>query len=80
MAIILPVLKGLCQDILNHYLATCKITLFFLIFTSIKFRDFRDFKKFEKFNTRKQKIARNLNKRNVMTIFENKTIIIFKMF
>ena len=45
MAIILPVLKGLCQDILNHYFATCKITLFFLIFTSIKFCEFRDFKK-----------------------------------
>ena len=40
MAIILPVLKGLCQDILNHHFATCKITLFFLIFASIKFRDF----------------------------------------
>lgn len=35
MAIILPVLKGLCQDILNHYFATCKITLFLLIFASI---------------------------------------------
>ena len=57
MAIILPVLKGLCQDVLNHFFATCKITLFLLIFASIKFYDF---KKFEKFNTRKQKIAPNL--------------------
>ena len=72
MAIILPVLKGLCQDILNHHFATCKITLFFLIFASIKFRDFAILKKFEKFNTRKQKIAQNLNTRNLKPFSKTK--------